>query len=47
MSRHGLIVVSKVEDPDLEGKIKQNDTIVAVNGAPLGYVTDHSPRRKD
>ena len=37
----GLIVVSKVEDPELEGKIKQNDTIVAVNGAPLGYVTDH------
>jgi Ca2+-binding EF-hand superfamily protein len=37
----GLIVVSKVVDPSLAGFISENDTVLAVNGAPLGFVTDH------
>ena len=37
----GIIVVSKVADAALEGVIGPNDTILAVNGAPLGFVTDH------
>ena len=34
----GSIVVSKVNDPDLEGLVEVGDTVIAVNGAPLGWV---------
>jgi len=37
----GIIVVSKVVEPSLAGVVNENDTVVAVNGAPLGFVTDH------
>jgi len=36
----GVVVVSRVEDPKLEGVVGVNDTIRKVNGAPLGFVTD-------
>jgi hypothetical protein len=37
----GIIVVSEIVDPELESVISLDDTVVAVNGAPLGFVTDH------
>jgi len=37
----GIIVVSKVVEPSLAGVVNENDTVLAVNGAPLGFVTDH------
>jgi Ca2+-binding EF-hand superfamily protein len=36
----GVVVVSRVEDPKLEGVVGVNDTIRRVNGAPLGFITD-------
>ena len=36
----GTIVVSKLTDPALEGILDLGDTVIAVNGAPLGWVTD-------
>jgi hypothetical protein len=37
----GIIVVLAVVDQKLAGTVKPNDTVIAVNGAPLGYVSDH------
>ena len=44
VDKRGLIVVSKIVDGNdaLADKVGVNDTIIAVNGAPLGFVTDHS-----
>ena len=39
-----IIVVSVILDPDLQGKVHINDTVVAVNGAQLGRVKDHKVR---
>ena len=36
----GVVVVSRVDNPELEGVIGVHDTVHAVNGAPLGFVTD-------
>ena len=37
----GIIVVSKVGAEKLVGVVHENDTVLAVNGAPLGFVTEH------
>jgi hypothetical protein len=39
-SKRGLIVVSKVADENLIDIMSVGDYVVAVNGAPLGYVTN-------
>ena len=39
--RSAAISVSQVTDPLLEGLVGVSDTVLAVNGAPLGFVTDH------
>mmetsp|Transcript_28461 Transcript_28461/g.63541 ORF Transcript_28461/g.63541 Transcript_28461/m.63541 type:complete len:516 (-) Transcript_28461:74-1621(-) len=36
----GTIVVSKISDPDLVGAIEIGDTVIAVNGAPLGWIKE-------
>jgi hypothetical protein len=43
----GIIVVSDIVDPTLEGSLGVDDTVVAVNGAPLGFVTDHRVRQQN
>lgn len=40
----GLVVVLAVVDQRLIGVVNLNDTVTAVNGAPMGYVTDHKAR---
>lgn len=40
----GLIVVAEIADVQLQGKICPNDTVVAVNGSPIGFITDQSVR---
>ena len=37
----GIITVKSITNSALEGEIGINDTIFAINGAPLGFVTDH------
>ena len=44
VERKGLIKVRKIDEtaPHLAGKVGVNDVIVAINGDPLGFVTDQS-----
>lgn len=39
--RPGEIAVSAIMDSDNEGRIHLGDSVLAVNGAPLGYANDH------
>ena len=39
--KEGTIVVNRIVDKANVGKIFLGDTIMAINGAPLGFVTDH------
>lgn len=41
MDDFGIIVVSKIVNPDLEKSLALNDVVVAVNGVPIGHITDH------
>jgi len=36
----GLLLVADISDPSLSGTIRAEDAIVAINGAPLGFVSD-------
>jgi hypothetical protein len=40
VSGKGMIAVSKVFAEALKGKLSLGDTVLAINGAPLGFVTD-------
>jgi len=41
VAERGIIVVSQVSSPIIMGLVGVEDTVLAINGAPLGYVTDH------
>jgi hypothetical protein len=40
----GIIVISKIVNPDLELTLSINDVVFAVNGVPIGHITDHKVR---
>jgi hypothetical protein len=42
----GIVVVSNISASSLEGGIGVNDTLLAVNGAPLGFISDPKVRKE-